>query len=168
MCCVDLDVSGHWGPQFWVWQCCGSSSPAPHGSEVGQLEWQPGSWLEARAVSGLQRRDGTILHSTLGVLGGCFASTDRNRTFFKQTNAPKSCLDPQENKAQTKPLGHLSMQNRQWAELLTRCCVRSRLTSLRVLLASLPGVALSAGLGLQAGRREGPGQSPVCHGAYYP
>lgn len=74
----------------------------------------------------------------------------------------------QENKAQTEPLGHLSMQNRQWAELLTRCCVRSRLTSLCVLLASLPGVALSAGLGLQAGRREGPGQSPVCHGTYSP
>lgn len=56
------------------------------------------------------------------------------------------------NKAQTKPLGHLSMENRQWAELL--CKVRA--PSLHVLFASLPGLALSAG------RREGPDQSPAC------
>lgn len=90
--CVYPDVSRHWGPQLWVWQCSGSSSPAPHGSEVGQLDQQPGSWLETRAVPGLQHRDVTILHRTLRAFGVCFASTDRNRTFLEQTKTPKSCL----------------------------------------------------------------------------
>lgn len=58
------------------------------------------------------------------------------------------------------------MENWQWAELLTRCSVRSGLTSLHVPFASLPGVAFSPGLGLRAGRREGPDQSRVCPGTY--
>lgn len=47
--------------------------------------WKPG-------LSGLQHRDVTILHRTLGEFGVCFASTDCNRTFLGQTNTPKSCL----------------------------------------------------------------------------
>lgn len=166
---MDLDVSGHWGPQFWVWQCSGSSNPAPQGSEVGQLEQQPDSWLEFRAV-----RDVTIIHRTLGAFGVSFAPTDCNRTFSEQTNTRTkellvwSSWIHQGNKAHTKPLAHLCMENRQWAELLTHCCVTQGLTSFHVLFENVPGVALSAGLGLRAGRREGPDQSPVCRGPYSP
>ncbi|XP_032558514.1 uncharacterized protein LOC116794180 isoform X2 [Chiroxiphia lanceolata] len=117
--CVGLDVSGHWDPQFWTWQCSGSNNPAPHGSEVGQLEqhlaasWKPG--LPQGSSPGMSPSCTGLLEHLGCVFPPLFVTGPSQSKQRHQRAACSELLDPPgEKKAQAEPLGHLPMENRQW------------------------------------------------------